>query len=183
MLAESSLESRKHDAPDDRPNADADVAAYAQAVAAGAKFVEKDSGKKKQVEEAERQLDSPFAMGLEKKELDKLKKLAQQEKTHTYVKNEDQIAAEIGDEGLDITDMLQIDQSIHSIAASNTVSTSKSVQSVGQKAEHKATQKSGTKSKDNPWDTMNSMNSMMTSVIDKATPKAPKNTANKRLEA
>ena len=134
MLTESSLQSEKHDAPDDRPNADADVAAYAQAVASGSKFVEKDSHRKSQVEEAERQLDSPFAMGLDKKELDKLKKLAQQEKTRTYVKNEDQIAAEIGEEGLDITDMLQIDQSIHSIAASGSVSTSKSVQSVSQKS-------------------------------------------------
>lgn len=46
-------------------------------------------------------------------------------------------------------------------------------------------QKANTKSKlhDNPWDTMLSMSSMTSSVIDRATPKTPKSTANKRLEA
>ena len=50
--------------------------AYAQAVASGARFVERDSHKKGQVEDAEAQLDSPFVMGLDKKELDHLKKLS-----------------------------------------------------------------------------------------------------------
>jgi len=89
VLADQSLQSAKHDAPDDRQHADADVAAYAQAVASGAKFVEKDSHTKSQVEEAEKMLDSPYAMGLDKKELDKLKMIAQQEKTRTYVKDEE----------------------------------------------------------------------------------------------
>ena len=77
--------------------------------------------------------------------------------------------------------MVQIQQSINSDAASGSGASALSVQSVNQKAN----QKTETKSKlhDNPWDTMNSMNSMMTSVIDKATPRAPKNTASKRLEA
>lgn len=46
-------------------------------------------------------------------------------------------------------------------------------------------QKANTKSKlhDNPWDTMLSMSSMTSSVIDRATPKTPKSSANKRLEA
>ena len=83
------MQSAKHDVQDDRSNSDADVAAYAQAVASGAKFVEKDTHKKRQVEEAEAQLDSPFAMGLDKKELDRLKKLSQEEKTRTYVKDEE----------------------------------------------------------------------------------------------
>lgn len=73
--------------------------------------------------------------------------------------------------------MLQLQQSINSDAASGSVSSVGSVQSVNQKAKAKS------KLHDNPWDTMISMNSMTSSVIDKATPKAPKNTANKRLEA
>ena len=93
------------------------------------------------------------------------------------VKDEEQIAAEIGEEGLDITDMLQLDQSIHSDASANSVSSVHSAQSVNQKAKTKA------RLHDNPWDTMINMNSMTLSVIDKATPRAPKNTANKRLEA
>jgi hypothetical protein len=52
------------------------VAAYAQAVASGAKFVEQDSHKKRQVEDAEAQLDSPLAMALDAKELKQLKKLS-----------------------------------------------------------------------------------------------------------
>ena len=135
--------------------------------------MEKDSHKKGQVEEAEAQLDSPFAMGLDKKELDHLKKLSLEKKTRTVVKTEEQIAAELGDDGLDITDMLQLDQSIHSDASSAQAASAS--QSVNQKA--------NTKAKDNPWDTMLSMSSMTSSVIDRATPKAPKNTANKRLEA
>jgi hypothetical protein len=44
--------------------------------------------------------------------------------------------------------------------------------------------KSKAKLHDNPWDTMIQMNSMTTSVIDKATPKAPKkDNSGKRLEA
>lgn len=135
--------------------------------------MEKDSHKKGQVEEAEAQLDSPFAMGLDKKELDHLKKLSLEKKTRTVVETEEQIAAELGDDGLDITDMLQLDQSIHSDASSAQAACAS--QSVNQKA--------NTKAKDNPWDTMLSMSSMTSSVIDRATPKAPKNTANKRLEA
>lgn len=52
------------------------MAAYAQAVASGARFVEKDTRKKGQVEDAEEQLSSPFAMGLEKKDFDRLKTLS-----------------------------------------------------------------------------------------------------------
>ena len=105
-----SMEMEKHHrSGDDSPHTDADVAAYAQAVASGARFVERDSHKKGQVEDAEEQLNSPFAMGLEKKEFDKLKRLSQEAKTRTVVKDEDQIAAEIGDEGLDITDMIQLE--------------------------------------------------------------------------
>lgn len=89
VLSAQSVQSGKHELQDDRAHSDSDVAAYAQAVAAGAKFVEKDTHKKSQVEEAEAQLESPFAMGLDKRELDRLKKLAQQEKTRTYVKDEE----------------------------------------------------------------------------------------------
>ena len=55
---------------DDRSHTDADVAAYAQAVASGSKFVETDSDLKDLVEDAEVQLESPYAMGLDKKELE-----------------------------------------------------------------------------------------------------------------
>ena len=53
-------------------------------------------------------MNSPYALGLDKKELERLKKVAEEEKTKTIVKDEEQIAAEIGEEGLDITDMLQL---------------------------------------------------------------------------
>lgn len=58
---------------DDRANTDADVAAYASAVASGSKFVQIDS-QKDLVEDAEVQLESPYAMSLDKTELDNLKK-------------------------------------------------------------------------------------------------------------
>lgn len=61
-------------------------------------------------------------MGLEKKEFERLRKLSQEDKTRTVVKDEEQIAAEIGDEGLDITDMVQLQQSINSDASSKSVS-------------------------------------------------------------
>lgn len=73
---------------DDRSHSDQDVAAYAQAVASGAKFVERDSHRRPAVEEAEQQLDSPYAMSLEKKEVDRLKKLSLEEKTTTVVQDE-----------------------------------------------------------------------------------------------
>ena len=41
------------------------MAAYAQAVASGAKFVELSSDEKEAIEEAEVQLDSPYAMALD----------------------------------------------------------------------------------------------------------------------
>lgn len=52
-----------------------------------------------------------------------------------------------------------------------------SVQSVNQKAKTKS------KAHDSPWDTMINMNDMTSSVVQRATPKAPRNTAGKRLEA
>ena len=53
LLSSLSIEGFKNEDKDDRLHSDEDVAAYAQAVASGARFVEKDSHKKGQVEEAE----------------------------------------------------------------------------------------------------------------------------------
>ena len=76
MLSAQSVSASRKELKDDRAHSDADVAAYAQAVASGARFVEKDTHKKGQVEDAEEQLSSPFAMGLEKKDFDRLKTLS-----------------------------------------------------------------------------------------------------------
>lgn len=84
---------------------------------------------------------------------------------------------DIDEDGLDLTDMLQLEQSINSDATANSVQSVRSAQTSNQKAKNKS------KLHDNPWDTMVNMNSMTTNVVERATPKAPKNTGNRRLEA
>ena len=51
-------------------------------------------------------MESPYAMGLDEKELNKLKKLSNLKKVSAVTKTEDQIAAELPEDGLDLTDMV-----------------------------------------------------------------------------
>lgn len=82
-------------------------------------------------------MGSPYVMGLEKKEVDRLKKLSQEAKTTTIIPDEAQIATEIGDEGLDTADMVQLSQSINSDARSNADSAAISSSSTNQKTKSK----------------------------------------------
>ena len=70
IFTQVSLAGPSKEIKDDRSHADADVEAYSQAVAGGAKFVEQDAQMRGLVEDAEVQLDSPYVMGLDKKEFE-----------------------------------------------------------------------------------------------------------------
>ena len=70
IFTQASLVGPNKELKDDRSHADADVEAYSQAVAGGAKFVEQDARERSLVEDAEVQLDSPYAMGLDKTEFE-----------------------------------------------------------------------------------------------------------------
>ena len=116
-------------------------------------------------------------MGLEKQELDQLKAVSNKQKFSKSQKSEQQIAAELPEDGLDITDMLQLESSLDTDAASNTNQKEKIAQKTVQKEKAKSKSKG-----DNPWDTLISMDSMTTSVIDKTTPRVIKNTAKQRQD-
>ena len=71
--------------------------------------------------------------------------------------------------------MIQLDSSVDSDARINTIQAAKSNEKAVQKEQSK-----GKARNDNPWDTMLSMSSMTSNVIEKATPRVVKNHAKER---